>query len=87
MLNGICHWSERLAISVQNSSYASLTVFRVPVTVNLNCPDPVTALRAALTAKNQSPHESTTHYHLVDLMLDNDGQAFAEIEVEFSSGE
>ena len=91
MVNGICHWSERQVIERKALSFADLTVYRVPVTLNPSSPDPVTALQTALTSRNSSPLRlsscGSTHYHLVNLAQGADGQAYAEIEVEVNIGE
>ena len=91
MVNGICHRSERQMIDRKALSYADLTVYRVPVTLNPSSPDPVAALESALTRRDSRPLRlssyGSTHHHLVSLSQGADGQAFAEIEVEVNIGE
>lgn len=91
MVNGICHWSERQVIERKALSFADLTVYRVPVTLNPSSPDPVAALQVALTQRDIHPHRQkscgSTHHHLVSLFQGSDGLAFAEIEVEVNHGE
>lgn len=91
MVNGIYHWSERHVIERKALSFADLTVYRVPVTLNPSSPDPVAALEAALARRDSRPlqHSScgSTHHHLVSLFQGSDGLAFAEVEVEVNHGE
>ena len=91
MVNGICHWSERHVIERKALSFADLTVYRVPVTLNPSSPDPVAALETALLERDSWPHRhsscGSTHHHLVSLFQGSDGLAFAELEVEVNHGE